>query len=119
MNSQEFGGIHPPYLFTADEKVEEWMGAQLWVERVKRAGLSTQPCRTPVFRITVEDDRFPILTFCGLKVHNPQTDLGKIQVNEFMNQFMGDYGVKGRAVSWHGTQVRPLSFSYHNTFGRN
>lgn len=64
-----------------------------------------------------------ILWSVSKKVHNPRAEWGgKIQVDEFLNQFMEDYGVKGRAVSWHGThgtQVRPLSFSYHNTFGRH
>lgn len=38
------------------------------MKRVKRGGLSTQPCGTPVIGIMVDDVRFPILTFWGLFV---------------------------------------------------
>ncbi|KAI3368821.1 hypothetical protein L3Q82_025800 [Scortum barcoo] len=44
----------------------EWMAEQSLVKRVKRAGLSTQPCGVPVLRTSVEDVLSPILTTCGL-----------------------------------------------------
>ncbi len=44
------------------------MGVQSCVNRVKRAGLRTQHCGTPVFRVRVEEIYSPTLTFCGLFV---------------------------------------------------
>lgn len=46
----------------------EWMAEKLWVKRVKRPGLSTQPCGIPVYRISGADADFPILTTWGLLV---------------------------------------------------
>lgn len=35
--------------------LEEWMGVQSCVNKVKRAGLRTQPCSAPVFMMRVDE----------------------------------------------------------------